>query len=336
MGQILATLADKYPRRDVMIASDLVRAAAFGAILFSTDAWVVLALAFVAGLATPPFEAARAAVLPEILDEDSYGDGLALGNVTYQFSLILGYAAGGGLVAAIGPRTAVLVNTMTFLASGLIIAGMRRGERSHASARVATQLKAAFKTLSGDPFLRRAAMLATLAASGATIAEALITVYVKQHGGGAVQIGVLAASVAVGTIIAGAVVPTSGEHPHLLKVSAAVVIIGCALSLPLFLMQPQGFAAIPAYAAIGVIFAVVIPANTVVGSRLPKDIRASAFGLMQGLLLGGQALAAIGGGVLAVAVGPARASAIGVAVALAYGLFALTVKVRPALGLPDD
>jgi hypothetical protein len=78
----------------------------------------------------------------------------------------------------------------------------------------------------------------------------------------------------------------------------------------------------------------VIPAYAVVGTRLPQDIRATAFGVLQGVLLGGQAIASIAGGGLAVLIGPGPASAFALFPALGYALFAFLVPAGGRLRIP--
>ena len=74
LGQVLATLADKHGRIAVMLTADVARAALFAAMLLHIPVGALLVLAFLAGLATPPFEAARSAALPDLVPEDRYLD----------------------------------------------------------------------------------------------------------------------------------------------------------------------------------------------------------------------------------------------------------------------
>ena len=106
LGQALATLADRYGRITVMIVADLVRAACFAAMLLSVPVGVLLLLAFLAGLASPPFEAARSAALPDLVPEDRYGPAVALSGICVQASLVLGYALGGALLQVVEPKVA--------------------------------------------------------------------------------------------------------------------------------------------------------------------------------------------------------------------------------------
>ena len=78
-------------------------------------------------LLSAPFSAARAALLPEVLEGDRYVVGSALQNMTNQAVQMLGFAAGGALIATMGPYRALALDAATFLASALIlVSGVRR------------------------------------------------------------------------------------------------------------------------------------------------------------------------------------------------------------------
>lgn len=332
LGQALAALGDRFPRRTVMVAADLVRASTYLAMIAVRPAWALLVLAFVAAAATPPFEAARAAQIPEIVSEERYGDALALSNITYQVVLVVGYMFGGGLVALVDPETALGINAGTFTASAVLIAMLSTGRVGTSDRTVSASIRAALAAIMGDPFLRRAAVLATVGASSAIVGESLVAVYVRENLPGAsnAAIGVLAAAVPVGTIVASTLVRRHGDHTELLRTSALVVFIGSAGGMLWFLIEPPNLWAMAGFFSIGIAFAMVIPAYAVVGTRLPDSERATAFGLLQGLLLGGQALAAIAGGALAHVVGAGPASGFALFPALGYAAYAFVVPPAPA------
>lgn len=334
LGQALAALGDRFPRRTVMVVADAVRAVTFLAMAAIESSWALLLLAFVAAAATPPFEAARAAYIPEVVSEERYGDALTLSNITYQVVLVLGYLAGGGLVAIVGAESALTINAASFGLSAVLIAFVSGGRVGRPMASVGASIRAAARTIMGDPYLRRAAGLSTIGAACAIVAEALVVVYVRDNFSGNAAIGILAATVPLGTILASLLVRRKGEPDDLLRTSALVIILGSAGGILWFLIEPPNYWAAAGYFSIGVVFAMVIPAYAVVGTRLPEDIRSTAFGLLQGMLLGGQALASIAGGGLALLVGPGPASAFALFPALGYALFAFLVPAGGRLKLP--
>lgn len=325
-GQALSTLADRYPRRSVMIVADLLRGGLFLVLVLPLPVWLLLTVAFLAGLATPPFESARAALLPELLPRKRYGDAVTLSQLTAQAALMLGYLVGGGLVALLTPPGALAVNATSFLASGLVLLRLNGGRVPAAKdrGRVGPRLAEAAGVIFGDTLLRRAVLLAAIPSSCAIAGEALVAVYERQEvGQGDAVIGVLAAAVPAGTMIAAVLLPRKGDHRRLLRAAAGLGLIGSLAAAVSFFPGPSLPLAFVPFLAIGAIFAMAIPANTVGGIRLPGEVRASAFGLIQGLVTGGQALGALAGGALAYYMGAARASAVTLIPAALYCGFAL-------------
>src|SRR6476659_8956990 len=121
-GVTLAWLADRYPRRGVMIACDLVRCAL---VLIMAIPGMPLAgmvtLLFLVTLVGAPFTSARAAIYPDVLTGDRYVTGTAVTLTTYQFAQVLGFAAGGAVVGFFGTHLSLIVDAATFAASALII-----------------------------------------------------------------------------------------------------------------------------------------------------------------------------------------------------------------------
>jgi MFS family permease len=324
-GQILATLGDRFPRKRVLVCADVFRAVLFGVMAIpAIPVSVLLGLAFVAGLATPAFESAKSALIPEVVPEECYGDALALNHMTNQTAQIVGFLFGGGLVALISPHYALIVNAFSFLMSALSLVRLRGGRDAQPARSTRSRLGAAARVLASDPLLRRATLLGVIPQSSAMAAESLVAVYVKKelhHGAG--LLGVMAAVIPVGMIIAASLTPRRGEHTKLLRASAFLVLIGSTIGFAGFALHPGlPWAAIP-YLGVGVVFALVVPANTVVGARLPRDVRASAFGLLQGTLMGAQAAGAIVGGLLASWVGVSGGCALAMLPAIVYASFAV-------------
>ena len=99
-GPMLAGLADRMSRRTLMVLCDVGRAVLVGLVavphqpLILLFAWVLLAT-----LLTPPFESARSAVLPDMLDGDRYVVGFSLWTAVRQVAQVVGFGGGGLLVA---------------------------------------------------------------------------------------------------------------------------------------------------------------------------------------------------------------------------------------------
>jgi len=325
IGQVLATFADRFGRVSVMIVADVARAALFGAMLLSLPVGAMLCLAFLAGLATPPFEAARSAALPDLVPEHRYGAALALAGISIQASLVLGYSLGGGLVAAIGPEGALAVNAASFLVSAALLVSLRSSPAAEPATHPVTvgrSLRSAAADLFGDRMIRRALGIVAVTGGLGTVDEALVVPYADHVGIPIGMVGLLAATIPIGTLIGTALIPTSGDPQRLLRAAGICATVTAAAAAPLYWMEVGAAGAFVAFVISGGMFALSIPTNVVIGTRLSRQSRASAMGIAVGILMGSQAAGAAIGGIVASVVGPPRAIAGALGLAAVYGLWA--------------
>jgi MFS family permease len=332
VGQFVATWADRFPRRTVMVVADLVRAVIVAAMLLPVPIGVLLALVFLAGLASPPFEAARTGLMPNLLPERLFGEGVRLATITYQFALLVGYLSGGGLAAAIGTRAAIAANAVSFLVSAVLLLAISAGRTRVAAepVRVRDGVQATF----GDPMIRRSiSLLAGLSLFGLAV-EALVPVAVVQDlGGSEGAVGVVAALIPGATILVAAALPSRHGAERLLRLAA---IVAGALALGAGLLFIASFdlplAALP-FAAIGGTFAASIPISTAFALHLSDDVRTSAASIMLGVNLGASGVGALLGGVAAHALGTTAACALasfGLCGVCVWSLVSPVGQVRPA------
>ena len=124
IGLAAAAVVDRLPRRRLMVASDLVRVAIFAALPFADDATTIVALAAVAGFATGFFRPALYAGLPNLLPDEDLPHANSLLQTIENLAWALGPVIGGVLVAATGPDAAYWINSVTFLLSAALLAGI--------------------------------------------------------------------------------------------------------------------------------------------------------------------------------------------------------------------
>jgi hypothetical protein len=203
-GLTLSALADRLPRRQVMIACDLSRAGLVTIMAVpGLPLWARVAPLFVVTLISAPFSSARAAVYPDILSGDRYVLGTAVTLTTRQFSQVLGFAAGGVIAGFFGTGPSLLTDAATFLGSALIIrcwVRARPAAQPGVPAGTATRsgVMTGVRVVFGDPRLRTPMLFGWLAAfynvpSGvaAPLGQAL--------GGGDVVVGLILAASALGS-----------------------------------------------------------------------------------------------------------------------------------------
>ncbi|HVE69453.1 MAG TPA: MFS transporter [Solirubrobacteraceae bacterium] len=133
-------VADRHDRRRLLIAADLVRAAAIGtlgllSVLGALELWMVAALVVAYGVAEAFAAPAFIALVPQVVAREELVAANALEQSVRPLALRLaGPAAGGLLVALVGAGGALLVDAATFAACAVAIGLMRVARVPAASA----------------------------------------------------------------------------------------------------------------------------------------------------------------------------------------------------------
>jgi MFS family permease len=329
-GQLLVSVTERFSRRQVMLAADLVRAAAFLLVLTPLPLPVLVLGVVVAGFATPPFEAARSALRPELTPAELLGAAVTVSQLTGDLSIVAGYLLGGAVVAAVGPVPALAVNAASFAVSAYFSARLPRTEPERPVAH--RRLRAAAGLLARTPALRRALVLVLVTQAGSVGCEALVVPYAERVvGAGAGWAAVLAAVGAVASLAVTAALPLGGDGSRLLRRCAWLSAAGGAATVAGFALLPAWGGLVP-FAAAGCLMVVLVPANVLVGPALPDSVRASAFSLLVGATVAVQAAGAALAGLLASATPLPTAAALMAVPALLVGLYGLT---RP-VAVPAD
>jgi MFS family permease len=126
VGILLGPLIDRLPRRNILVAADVLRAGVFCVLPFATSAAQIVGLALIIGVATSLFRPAVFAGLPNLVADDDLGHANGILQSAENFAWAVGALAGGALVAASGPDAAYWLNAGTFVVSALFILGIRQ------------------------------------------------------------------------------------------------------------------------------------------------------------------------------------------------------------------
>ena len=131
VGPTAGVVNDRLRRKYVMIAADLVRCGVVLAMLLvrsKSTVWLVYPLLLAETTMAAFFEPARSSVIPNIAAKGEVLIANTLSSATWSVNLLIG-ASVGGLVAVFFGREAVFIlNALSFLASALLIGGMRFAE----------------------------------------------------------------------------------------------------------------------------------------------------------------------------------------------------------------
>ncbi len=124
MTPIAGLITDRFPRRQVMIVTDLARAGiVLGLLLIETrgDLWLVYILLGLEVSLASLFEPARNSIMPDLVEKRELMAANALVSATWSLTLAIGMALGGLVTATLGREVTFLVNSGSFLISAVLI-----------------------------------------------------------------------------------------------------------------------------------------------------------------------------------------------------------------------
>ncbi|HST49440.1 MFS transporter [Jatrophihabitans sp.] len=320
-GAMLTGLADRLPRRRVMIAADLIRAVLLtGMAIPGTPLWLVCGLLVCVVLVGSPFSAAESALLPEILSGETFVVGSGLRTITNQMAQLGGFAFGGMAVAAIGARAGLAVDAVTFALSAVLISlGVHRrpspaGAAGPARGYLASILAGA-KLVAGNPRLRTLLGFSWLLGLY-VVPEGVAPPYAHSLGAGSAGIGLLMAAGPAGTAL--------GTYLFLRYPSATravwmprLAVLG-GLPLVVCWLHPGIVVSIMLWTLSGMAAAYQVQVATEYVRAVPAGQRGQAVGVAASGLLAMQGVGILLGGVLAARYG--AATAVGLAGLVGAGL----------------
>jgi MFS family permease len=128
LGPLAGPIADRLPRRLLMVTADVARALVVLCFLFVDDPgdlgllYLLIMLQMGIGIF---FEAARSAALPSTVRRQELSSAQALSAATWSVTLSLGALAGGWVVEWAGVHGAFVVDAASYIASASCLSGMR-------------------------------------------------------------------------------------------------------------------------------------------------------------------------------------------------------------------
>jgi len=302
-GPLLAGFADRYPRRTVMIVTDLARAVLVAAMAVQALPLLVVILLLLALQAFgSPFNAARAATLPVVLPGDHYVLGKAANDMVVQFSQVLGFGTGGVVVVAVGTSGGLLLDSATFLLSAVLVATWVRRRPAPADGTDAPHssyfkdLAAGISLVARTPRLRALVTLATIAGFYVTV-EGLAVPYAHEIGGGPDAAGLLLAASPAGAV-AGMWLITLWEPERRMRLLGPLAVLACAPLIGCFL-APGLLPTVALWAVSGLASAYHLPTSAAFVQAVPDSQRGQAFGVASTALKSSQGIGILLAGLIA-------------------------------------
>ena len=314
-GLFLAEVADRRPRRSVMVFCDAARAVLVAVMVFPhVPIGGLVALLFAATMFQPPFDSAKASITPDILQGERYVLGTAVLQTTLLVGQVAGAVGGGVAVAFLGVRSSLAIDAATFVLSALLIGlGLRarpaaaRPEMGQASP--LARMFSGVRLLFGDPALRTLLLFGWLVVFY-TIPEGIAAPYAARLGGGPIATGLVLASTVLGTTIAVPLFTRFVRPRQRINLMGPLAILTCG-SLVLTGLRPNLAISLVVFSLSAAFGVYQVAANTAFVVRVPSERRAQAFGIANMGVIVGQGAAFVAAGAAAEVVSPAAVIAVG-------------------------
>lgn len=124
-GPVAGVIGDRFDRKKLMIASDLVRSGILIAILLSGSLWQIYVLLVLKGLMDVLFSPAKTGKVKEVVPQHHLEMAVTISSSTEQIMKIVGPALGGLVMAVFGIEWCFVITSITFLVSAVLLLGVR-------------------------------------------------------------------------------------------------------------------------------------------------------------------------------------------------------------------
>lgn len=307
---IASTLADRFPRKSVMILADLFRAllvlAAAICLITDSPAAPIFILATITSLMGTPFRCAQRALMPRLArtpEELIASNGAA--STIESLSFFIGPALGALLITATSIEVVFLLNVATFAWSMLLVTGVRVGpapttdlpstedgsEADSHQESFLSEITHGFRSIAAD---RDLAVVVLLVSAQTIVAGAsavfLVVMAVDILGIGAEGVGFLDSMLGVGAILGGLLaIARAGRHRMATDMTAGVVL--WAVPLLLVTAWPSPVTVFAAVALLGLANPLVdVNMETIVQRLTPDAVMGRVFGALEACLIGTMAM----------------------------------------------
>lgn len=120
-SQPAGVLADRFNRKYILIAADVLRFGLLALFPFITEIWQIYALIFLINAVTAFFTPTFEASIPEVVGEEHYVKALSYSRVAVDIEAIAAPAIAGLLVVWLGVRWVFLFDALTYLVSAALV-----------------------------------------------------------------------------------------------------------------------------------------------------------------------------------------------------------------------
>ena len=329
---LVGVYADRFDRRAILVASDLVRAGLVIGVVFTRDLYLLYTLFFLMGVARTFFNPTIRAAFPGVVGNGDLTRANAIISGTFSVSITAGPALGGLLVATVGVNTAFILDAATYLISAAFLyrIPLPRPERNEETT-FTRELKEGFSYLAGArvPLAIMIGAFLTMLTINATV-PAEVFLAKNTFNAGEAGYGLLVSIWGGGMVIGTALMAVLGNRMRLLPIFFLGVFVSAA-ALAATGLSPTFVLALAALAVAGLANGLDnVTTDTILQKRVPEALLGRVFSVRVLSFSAGEVLAYPAGGFLVDATGPRSTYLLGgAATAVAGVLILLFIALAP-------
>lgn len=304
IGSVAGVYVDRWDRQRTMVIADLSRAVLLLLLFMVQSAesiWIIYLVAFLQATISQFFGPAENALLPQLVDESHLVAANSLNSLNNNLARLGGPALGGLLLGSFGFRNVVLIDSLSFLISGLMIALIVQKALQLESESLSSQPHlwqdwlSGLRYIWGNPVVSVIFLVIGIAAIAEGLFNVSFVIFVRQNlGGEALEFGWLTSAQAIGGLIGGLLIGWIGNRIQPNRLAGFLAINGVLILMMVGLSSLPFAIALLLLAGLPIV-AYSVGIDTLLQRHVPDRYRGRVFGAlgtsMAIFLLFGQGLA---------------------------------------------
>ncbi|WP_137699761.1 MFS transporter [Marimonas lutisalis] len=286
LSPVLGALVAHWPRKAVLVGTDLVRAAVALCLPFVSEVWQVYALVFVLQAASATFTPAFQATIPDVLpEEEDYTRALSLSRLAYDLENLLSPALAGVLLLVMSFHWLFLGTVTGFLGSAVLVLSValpRTEPRRQRPFR--ERLTRGIRIYLATPRLRGLLALNFAAAAvGAFVLVNSVVIVRGVYGGSEADLALAMAGFGGGSMVMALVLPQLlhrvSDRRVMMQAGAGLSMLALAAGLFVVLLDAPGWRVFwLSWVAVGALYAAVLtPAGRLLRRSAHEEDRPAIF-----------------------------------------------------------
>ncbi|HEY3368756.1 MAG TPA: MFS transporter [Symbiobacteriaceae bacterium] len=351
LSPVAGVLADRLPRRTMMVVSDLLRAGLVAALAFTSSPAAIVALVFLAAAVSAFFNPAHTALLPNVVAKDELVSASSLAYITQRTAQLLGNGLGAAALLVMSPHQVFFIDAASFMVSagltGLMVLRAVAPQAADPSLAQPDGLLGKFRYdvretgafLREAPVVRRLVVTFGFAAVGdAGLSVLLYTFFIAGLGLAAEHIGFVMALFGGMSVLSGLAIGALGNRVHwrhLISSGGVYIWAGLFAAIAIHRTLPSAALVITIGAGSS---AVNVGAATAFGTLVPDYVRGRVAGAWSTLQNGLYVAGTLSAGYLSDRLGPIPVLMGFISTYLLMGLYAMWAfrSVEQAMAIPNS